>query len=140
MFNKLYFKLIELYCTLDYLVSATSKSYKDIGEIGGSYFFNYTLHDKLHRVYVTLKYFGGIEIEIIQEVPFCIETIVKFNATLFSNHVEEFKLEDAQVVQEHLEAIKEQLVDVHKIVVQQIIIEQRDEHRLKQIEKKLKNL
>ena len=68
------------------------------------------------------------------------ETIVKLNAPLFSNHIEESKLEDAPVVQEHLEAIKEQLVDVHKVVTQQIIVEQTDEHRLKQIEKKLKNL
>ncbi len=140
MFNKLYFKLIELYCTLDYLVTATSKSYKDIGEIGGSYFFNYILHDKFHKVYVTLRHFDVVELEIMQEVPFCMETIVKLNATLFSNHVEEFKLEDAQVVREHLDAIKEQLVDVHKAVTQQIIIEQTDEHRIKQIEKKLKNL
>ena len=70
MFNKLYFKLIELYCTLDYLVTATSKSYKDIGEISGSYFFNYILHDKFHKVYVTLRHFDVVELEIMQEVLF----------------------------------------------------------------------
>ena len=140
MFNKLYFKLIELYCTLRYLVTVTSKSFKDIDEVDDTYFCSYTLHDRLHKVYITLKYFEGIELEITQEVPFCMETVVKLNATLFSNHVEEFKLEDVQVVQEHLEAIKEQLVNVHKVVKQQIIIEQTDEHRIKQIEKKLKNL
>ena len=140
MFNKLYFKLIELYCTLRYLVTVTSKSFEDIDEVDDTYLFSYNLHGKLHKVYVTLKYLEGIELEITQEVPFCMETVVKLNATLFSNHVEEFKLEDAQVVQEHLEAIKEQLVDVHEVVTQQIIVEQTEEHKLKQIEKKLKNL